>query len=162
MISAERLREVMRYEPDTGSFIRLSKTGRKGQIGSSVGTRNLSGYVVIGIDGGVYYAHRLAWLYMTGDVVHQIDHKDGDRANNRFGNLRPATHQQNVLNAKRAANNTSGFKGVSWHKRSGKWDAHINLNGKKHHLGLFETAEDAHAAYMRAAKNAQPEFARAS
>ena len=62
----------------------------------------------------------------------------------------------------RASNNTSGFKGVSWHKAARKWSSSIYLNGKPNHLGLFESAEEAHAAYMAAATRAHPEFARAA
>ncbi len=160
MITQERLKELFRYDPETGEFIRLAKSGRKGRVGDVVGTINKAGYVVIGIDGVVYYAHRLAWRYMTGGIVPQIDHADGSRANNKWRNLRHATHTQNILNAKLAKNNTSGFKGVTWHKGAGRWPASLYLNGSPNYLGLFDTPEDAHAAYMRAATNAHPEFAR--
>lgn len=162
MLTAERLREVLRYDPDAGHFIRIAKTGRKGRIGEFVGCATNAGYITIGIDGRLYYAHQLAWLYVKGEWLPRVDHRDGFGQNNRFKNLRPATPQQNSLNARRASSNSSGFKGVSWHKAAGKWSSYIILDGRKRHLGLYETAEAAHAAYIAAAVAAQPEFARAS
>lgn len=156
------LKSLLDYDPETGIFRWREKVARKVVVGGVAGARNRAGYVVIGIGGDLHYAHRLAFIYMTGNAPRQVDHKDGDRGNNRWNNLRPATHQQNILNSKRAANNTSGFKGVSWHKGAAKWSAYIILDGRKRHLGLHATAADAHGAYLAAAKAAQPEFARAS
>lgn len=158
----EYLRSILSYNSQTGEFRWRAKVSRKVVVGSIAGATSKAGYVVIGIAGQLHYAHRLACIYMTGTAPQQVDHKDGDRSNNRWNNLRSATHQQNVLNAKRAANNTSGFKGVSWHKGASKWSAYIILDGRKRHLGLHETAADAHGAYLAAATAAQPEFARAS
>jgi len=160
MLTHEKLKSILSYDPLTGEFRWLIKYSKKVIVGTVAGGLNVKGYVVIGIDGQTYYGHRLAWFYMTGEWIDQIDHEDNVKANNRWANLRPANHQQNVLNAKKASNNTSGFKGVSWHKKAKKWSAYIILNGKKRHLGLHEKAEDAHQAYMRAAIAAQPEFAR--
>lgn len=153
---------ILSYNKRTGEFRWRIKYSRKVVPGSVAGGRNVAGYIVIGIDGVCYYAHRLAWFYVNGQWPDQIDHKDGDRSNNKWSNLRIATHQQNVLNAKLACNNTSGFKGVSWHKAANKWSAYIILNLKKKHLGLFETAEEAHQAYLKAARMAHPEFARSA
>jgi len=156
------LQRILKYDPVTGIFTWAAKTSRKVVVGSVAGGKNLAGYTVIGIGGRTYYAHRLAFVYMTGSTPHQIDHKDGERGNNAWANLRPATHQQNILNAKLASSNTSGFKGVSWHKAAGKWSAYIILDDKKKHLGLFDAAEDAHRAYINAARSAQPDFVRAA
>lgn len=156
------LRRILHYDPATGAFTWAEKTANKVVVGAVAGCTNRAGYIVIGINGKLYYAHQLAWLYQTGEWVERIDHRDGDRSNNRWGNLRPATPQQNALNSRRAASNTSGFKGVSWHKGAGRWSAYIILDGKKRHLGLHDRAEDAHAAYLAAATAVQPEFARAA
>lgn len=156
------LKRILNYDPDTGLFTWAAKTSRKVVVGSVAGCVNKAGYVVIGISGKLYYAHQLAWLFQTGQWLARIDHKDGDRGNNRWGNIRPATPQQNALNARRAVSNTSGFKGVSWHKAAGKWSAYIILDGKKRHLGLHERPEDAHAAYLAEAAAVQPQFVRAS
>lgn len=162
MITRDRLLEVTFYERDTGLFTRRIKTGRKGNVGDVLGTINAAGYCVIGIDGRVYYAHRLAWLYMTGNDAPQIDHADGSKSNNSWINLRPATHSQNVFNSKLASNSSSWLKGVSWHKDARKWSAQFNHKGKKYHLGLFYSPEDAHAAYLSAVRSIEPNFARAS
>lgn len=162
MITAEYVRQILSYDPHTGIFAWKEKTCRKVVVGTQAGGLNVAGYVVIGIGGRTYYAHQLAWLYMTGEFVRRIDHRDTVKYNNRWTNLRIASPQQNGLNAKRHAHNTSGFKGVSWHRASGKWSAYIILDNRKRHLGLHETPEAAHAAYLRAAVRAQPEFARAA
>lgn len=158
----EYLKSILSYDAGTGEFRWLAKISNKVIVGGVAGGFNTAGYIVIGIGGRTYYAHRLAWIYTTGAAPRQVDHRDGDRGNNRWLNLRPATNQQNVLNSKRAASNTSGFKGVSWHKGGSKWSAYIILDGRKKHLGLHDTPEAAHAAYLAAAKAAQPEFARAA
>ena len=156
------LKRILRYSKQTGQFIWRVKYSRKVVKGNVAGGLNVAGYVVIGIDGRTYYAHRLAWFYVTGEWPNQIDHRNGNRADNQWSNLRLATHQQNILNAKKCQANTSGFKGVSWHKGAGKWSAYIILDGKKRHLGLYETPELAHLSYVNAATAAQPEFVRAS
>ena len=90
----------------------------------------------------------------------QVDHIDGDALNNRRSNLRLATALQNGANKKKPAHNTSGFKGVSWHKRDLYWAANIRVGGKLRHLGRFETAEAAHAAYCKASEEFHGEFGR--
>ncbi|MBB4235066.1 HNH endonuclease [Rhizobium esperanzae] len=162
MITTEQLREILHYDPDTGIFTWAKKTSNKVVVGRHAGAINLSGYIVIGIGGKLLYAHRLAFTWMGEETPDTVDHADGDRLNNRWSNLRPATDQQNVLNAKLASNSTSGFKGVSWHKKAQKWSAQIYLDGKSRYLGLYTDPKKAHDAYMRAANSIQPEFARAS
>jgi hypothetical protein len=90
-----------------------------------------------------------------------IDHRDGDCTNNRWNNLRRATRSQNNANRSRPRHNTSGYKGASRCRRSGKWLAHIGINGKIIFLGRFETPQEAHAAYLKAARKLFGEFARA-
>lgn len=91
---------------------------------------------------------------------HQIDHADENGLNNRRGNLRPATHSENGFNRGPTKSNSSGFKGVHWHKPGKKWQAQIMVGGVSKHLGLFQTAEEAHMAYCRAADELHGEFAR--
>lgn len=156
------LREILDYDAATGHFTWRKKTSIKVVVGKRAGAVNKAGYIVIGIHGTLYYAHRLAWLYVTGEWPAQVDHENNRRGDNWWTNLRLATHQQNVLNAKLAKNNTSGRKGVYWHHGASKWSASIMLNGRSNYLGLFESLDDAATAYMNAAMAAQPEFARAS
>lgn len=159
--SVEQLREMLHYDPQTGAFTWRQKTSRKVVVGAIAGCPGPAGYTLIGIGGVVYYAHRLAWVWMTGEWPEKVDHQDGDRTNNAWANLRLATSQQNSLNARRPASNTSGFKGVSWHKAAKRWAASIHKQGRKHHLGLFNSPEKAHAAYLLAAQSIDPNFARA-
>src|ERR1700761_6742388 len=110
IITHAELLRILHYEPVTGEFRWRVKHSRKVIAGRVAGHPSKTlGYMMIGINGRVYYAHRLAWFYMTGLWPSQVDHRDGDRLNNKWENLRLATHGQNVLNAKRAKNNTSGF-----------------------------------------------------
>lgn len=137
-LTAQRLREVLHYDPETGVFARLSLRGK------AIDTPHCKGYRVIRIDGTLYLAHRIAWLYMTGEwPMSQIDHVNGIRACNEWGNLREATPAQNQQNMGRSKANTSGHAGVSWHANSGKWRARIGLNGRELSLGYFESFEDA-------------------
>lgn len=167
MLTQQRLKELLHYDPETGLFSWRDTPrtpGRRHSPGDIAGTvHRKTGYVRIGIDGTKYYAHRLAWLYMTGEWPdEQIDHRDTNRANNRWGNLRLATNQQNAINMKRPKDNTSGAKGVLWSKQSGKWVARLVVNGRQLHGGFFDTVEEASAAYVRLAKMHFEEFARAA
>jgi hypothetical protein len=157
-LSAE-LRRDLHYCDITGTFtwIRIGSRVKPGKI---AGTLLADGYCAIRWRGKRYGAHRLAWLYVYGEWPReQIDHIDGVRANNRGGNLREATQSQNQGNTRIRKDNTSGIKGVCWSKAARKWLACIQVNGKFKHLGLFITAEEASAAYRKAANAAFGEFA---
>jgi len=165
MLTQERLKEALQYDPDTGVFIWISKPlGIKGngiRLGSVAGSLKEDGYIRIGIDGEYFYANRLAWLYLYGEFPEaEVDHANGVRSDNRKTNLRLANIQQNRRNTKRNSLNTSGYKGVHFSKAAKKWLATIFLNGKNRHLGCFETAEVAAAAYRKAAAFHFGEFAR--
>lgn len=164
-ITAERLRELLHYDPDTGVFTNLvARKGRFAKVGEPAGRiRGHDGRCRIGVDGGRYFANQLAWLYMKGEWANsRIDHINGDQADDRFENLRTATHSENLANARRPRHNVSGFKGVSWHKSAGRWRATIKKDRKPMHLGYFDTASEAHAAYMAKANELFGEFARAA
>lgn len=146
-VTGEKARELLDYDPETG---RLSWKGKSAQAG----TLHIKGYWQVSILGRFYKAHRLAWLYVHGEWPNgDIDHLDGNRANNRISNLRDVTNAQNQQNRRRANKNSkSGILGASWDENRGLWQAHITLDRKKIHIGRFSTAEEAHAAYV-AAKN---------
>lgn len=147
-LSQEKLKQRLRYDPITGIFHHLTNTGRA-KIGAEAGVRhNKHGHLRIKVDGKGYLAHRAAWLYMTGEwPPGRIDHKDKDPANNAWDNFRIATHAQNIGNSRMRKDNTSGFKGVSWSSERRKWVTHCG--GK--YIGVFETPEEASAAYEQAA-----------
>lgn len=159
-ITAERLRELLDYCPETGVFTwRVSVGGMK--VGARAGCRNNRGYVLIRVDGTIYVAHRLAWLFTTGCWPAEfIDHVNCDRSDNRLVNLREATHAQNQANARLPSNSTVGLKGVT--RRKSRWEAQIKYCGEKKYLGLFDTPEAAHAAYVAAAKGLFGDYARAA
>lgn len=153
------LRELLHYDHGTGDFTNLITRHGRAMAGSLAGSLTGEGYWNIMIFGSRYQAHRLAWLYMTGKwPENEIDHKDLNKSNNRWHNLREATCSQNHANKAVQANNSSGFKGVSWNKK--KWRAVLYIAGKQRFLGYFDTPQDAHIAYCNAAKMAYGDFAR--
>lgn len=156
-ISAERLREVLHYCPDTGVFTRTDSRGGR-YAGSIAGNVRADGYIRILIDRRSYLAHRLAWMYVHGGFPSgELDHADGVRSNNAITNLRQATRSENVHNRKGAnKNNKSGFFGVSWDKQKGRWVAQIKLGRKSFRLGFFDSPEVAHAAYLSAKSRLHP------
>jgi hypothetical protein len=160
MLTAERLRELLHYDPETGVFTWVARP-RSGpsRVGQRAGGAERDGYVRLKVDGGRYSAHRLAWLYVTGAwPVAEVDHINGVRGDNRFSNLREATIWQNKANQKRHSDNAAGFKGVVWSAYG--WKAQIARGGRQIYLGLFKTPEEAHAAYIGAAQVIDGEFAR--
>jgi len=154
-LTIERLKQAYLYMPETGEFLRLQETnsfGGKAKVGSVAGARNANGYLRIGIDRKLYWAHRLAWFYMTGEwPKRDIDHIDLDKSNNRWSNLREATKSQNQANTQKRSDNTSGFKGVC-KTASGTWQAVIWVKKQKLCLGTFPTAQEAFAVYQTAAE----------
>lgn len=153
-LTAERLRHLLSYDPESGLFTWKNPQSNRVNVGQVAGTvsGNSNGYVQISIDGKLYHSHRLAWLYMTGEwPADQIDHANRNRSDNRWSNLRAATRSQNAMNSFHA-NNTSGRKGVNWHKKTGKWVAKISVDCKTHHLGYYNDIEDAAVAYKNIAR----------
>ena len=150
MLTQVRLRELLSYDPATGVFVRLVRS-RGCRVGDVAGCRNKNGYVRITVDRKLYFAHRLAWLYVHGAwPVDGIDHINRDPSDNRLANLREATTAENLQNQRIPKNNTSGFIGVSWHHPAKKWQAYIKLNGKNRYLGHFTDPAEAYAAYREA------------
>ncbi|TIL91441.1 MAG: HNH endonuclease [Mesorhizobium sp.] len=160
--SQQRIKEVLSYNPADGRFTWLVDRIRVRQ-GNVAGKTTKEGYVEIGIDGKRYQAHRLAFVYMTGYVPDAfIDHINLNKSDNRWKNLRIATNSQNQMNTTMKSNNTSGYKGVSWHKTDKRWRADIRVNGSKVFLGYFDTPESGHDAYRKAANAHHGEYARAA
>ena len=105
----------------------------------------------------IIYMHRLILCPPQNAIV---DHRNGNRTDNRMQNLRVASHSDNMRNRKMGANNRSGFKGVSFREKTGMWIACISLDGKSKHLGCFSKPQEAYAAYCNAARALHGEFAR--
>jgi len=146
-----RVREVVEYDPRAGTFTWRVRTSIRIMPGAIAGTKKAdSGYVLVGIDGVQYRAHRLAWFMMTGDWPSgDVDHINGVRHDNRWSNIRVVTSAVNGQNRRRAQrDNRLGVLGVFQCKK--RYQAQVKLNGVVTHLGTFDTPEQAHEAYVEA------------
>lgn len=164
-LAADYVRSLFLYDEETGNLIwqKVGK-GNPRKFGDIAGSRTKSGHIRLGIKGNLYLAHRIIWLIKTGEWPEfEIDHVDMDGVNNRWKNLREATTAQNQRNRGAIKNTKSGFKGVSFHRGTGKYAARIR--SKEHggliHLGVHDTPEQAHKAYVEAAQRIHGEFHRA-
>lgn len=154
-IAPERVRELLAYDPDAGilSWKTDVRAGRnlafvKAHAGARAGFPTSFGYRAISIDGKRTSEHRVAWLLMTGAwPEHDVDHINGKRDDNRWSNLRQATRSQNMQNLKRAhADSETGLLGVE--RKRDRFAARISIDGRRRWLGVYDTAELAHAAYL--------------
>lgn len=170
-ITTDQVREALDYCASTGVFRwrkRVANTPphkawNTKYAGTVAGCLTNRGYREVSLFDRKYFAHRLAWAHFYGVwPTAEIDHIDGDKLNNAIANLREATRQQNQCNCGPSRVNTSGFKGVTFHKRRGKWLASIKSYGQTHELGFFTDPAEAHRAYAEAAAKLHGEFARVS
>lgn len=166
-IDQDFLKKILDYDPGSGVFTFKVNQGDKvpGDVAGCVVKIKRNGVVVhshiqIGLCKRHYLAHRLAFLWMTGKFPKLVDHKDGNPLNNRWENLREASVSQNQQNRKVSSNNKIGLKGVSPEGKA--FVARLTINGRKIRIGRFRTAEEAHVAYQKAAKEHYGEFARFS
>lgn len=151
------MKSHLRYEPSTGHFYWL-KTYHKHRVGSRAGSLDANGYWRVQVGGKVYKAHRLVWLFETEEwPPADIDHINGVRSDNRFGNLRLAPNGTNAQNYPLHGRNRVGLHGVSWVEARQSWRAMIRVDGKQRYVGIFRTPEEAHRAYL-AAKAKYHEF----
>lgn len=158
---------VLRYEPDTGHFYWIKRVNNRCKMDVPAGTvfndmLNKKGKdgklykphfnIGIRINKKRYYAHRLAFLYMTGTFpINIVDHINGDSTDNRFENMRDVSNTINSQNVcEPRGNNKSGYLGVCFNKTTGMYWANINVNGKYKRIGSYETAERAADAYFNA------------
>ncbi|MBO5394167.1 MAG: HNH endonuclease [Pseudomonas sp.] len=137
-----------------------SKTARTDLIGTTAGRLDRDGYRQIHLVSMMVSVHRLIYYMHTGSFPAVIDHIDGDTGNNKIENLRPATVSKNSMNCKISIANTSGVKGVSWHKTTGKWAAYVRINGRQAALGLHDHIFDAACARRSAEMTYYGEFVR--
>lgn len=157
-ITQDELKRLLDYDTETGMFTWKVVGGRNIFEGKKAGRINQDGYIEIKVAGKIYKAHRLAWLWLNGDIPPIIDHINRDRADNRPCNLRPATRSQNRTNSILFHNNATGFMGVTKRHDCNRFNAKIRADGKNKHLGNFLSAEEAHAAYVREAIRLHGEF----
>ena len=151
ILTVERLREVLSYDPDTGVFRWIAKTSKFSHMhpGDIAGGAEADGRRSIRIDGLMHWAHRLAWLYMTGKwPAGDIDHRDTDPGNNRWLNMREATKSVNAQNRTKGQGKNGLPLGVSL--KGKRFEAGIKIDGRRRYLGTFDTPAAAHSAYVTA------------
>lgn len=159
MLTQEELKKYLNYDSETGLFTWLIANSIRVKINSEAGCRQNTGHVLIGINKQKFLAHRLAYLYMTGEFPENyIDHINGITDDNRWVNLRPATHKENIRNTGMYAHNTSGSRGVYFRKDTKRWQAQVKLLGKHISLGCFGTLELASIARDTAVRKIYGEF----
>lgn len=159
--SIEELREWFEYDPEKG-VIYTKKRSLNGhhEAGHVVGTINSRGYYTVFFKGRLYLLHRLAYALYNGEhPLRNVDHINGITYDNRIQNLRLASQLENVRNSRKSHANTSGVKGVYWFKTRRKWVSRIEVLGKRHHLGYFDTIEEAAEVRRAAAEKYHGEFA---
>lgn len=150
-LTQKSLKKFLHYDPNTGIFTRLISISNNAQKSSIAGNKNVRGYRRIRIEGKEYLEHRLVWLYVHGYMPPQeIDHINRVRHDNRLKNLRLATRKINCSNTGMMSNNSSGVKGVTWNRKSKKWQAQIGANQKEKrrniYIGMYDNIPDAKLA----------------
>jgi hypothetical protein len=153
-MTQDELKKLLRYDQETGSFAWKVATNKRISVGQIAGTVNQEGYVNIGVLRKRYLAHRLAWLYVNGEMPDgEIDHINRIRSDNRISNLRAVSRKQNCENLGVRSDNTTGFRGVRKDNRPGKspFVARVVNHGKDIYIGSFQTAEEASNAYLKKA-----------
>ena len=152
MITQQRIMELFSYDETTGIFIRKCDISNYKQ-GTTAGTKDRNGYIAITVDRTITYAHRLAWLYVYGKMpAKEIDHINGDKADNRIHNLRDVTRAVQAKNMPKVVKNNSACIGVAKRKDCNRWAAKIQVAGKNIYLGIYKTYEEAVAARIAANK----------
>lgn len=158
-LNHERVLKLFNYNPNTGEITRRVSRGPK-KAGSIVGYKRNDGYIAVEINSCAYLIHRLIWFMITQQWPSLIDHVDGDPTNNKWDNLRLCNSQENSFNRGMFNTNTSGVKGVHWHKQAGKWQVGLRLDGRYKSLGLYKDLELAELAIREAREKYHKEFLR--
>lgn len=135
-LTQKKIKDVFSYNPETGGLIRQKVGNRKynSLLGMPVSSKHVKGYLIAGVCGKRHLVHRLIWMYMTGKWPEQIDHINGNKADNRWANLRDVNNIGNSRNSKVYSTNTSGATGVYWDKKREVWEAKICVNYKNIHI----------------------------
>lgn len=145
------MKELLDYDSETGIFTRLVSLANCCNVGDIAGYLRPDGYIGINVDGSLFLAHRIAWLYVYGYLPeNDLDHKDRIRHHNWIDNLREVSRQCNIRNSWNRKNNVSGVKGVSWNSQHKKWRAQIMVDRKSKCLGVYEDFGDAVSARLAA------------
>ena len=155
------IKSLLEYDPVSGDITWSVDRSPKVRRGDLAGWVTEDGYRELKVNGKSIKSHRVAWFLYTGNwPASEIDHVNGNRADNRWSNLREATPLQNACNKNLCKNSKSGYKGVSFCKRNNKWRAYISVNHKMKHLGYWNTAQEAAHKYDAACLDLHGQFAR--
>lgn len=157
-ITKELLHELFEYKD--GNLYWKTAISNRVKVGKPAGNFGNRGYLQVGLNGRLYLAHRIIFFMHYGYFPEFLDHKDGNRLNNKIENLRVASRSENNYNQKMRKDNTSGIKGVSFSKSHKKWRAFIQVDKQYKHLGYFDSAEKATKAIKKVRKQLHGEFAR--
>lgn len=156
ILTQSRLHELLDYDPKTGVFTWRIRRNQLATKGSQSGTPDSHGHIQICVDGALYLAHRLVWMHLYGLWPNlDVDHINGIKSDNRIENLRDINTAMNCQNELKARSN-SQTKLLGTHRVRYGFIAQIHANGKKQHIGLFKTAEEAHAAYIKVKRELHP------
>lgn len=156
ILTQARLRELLDYDPQTGVFTWCTRRNQLALQGGRAGTPDSHGHLQIGVDGKYYLAHRLVWMHVYGLWPNlDVDHINGIKSDNRIENLRDISTSMNCQNELKARSN-SQTKLLGTHRVRYGYIAQICVNGKKRYIGLFKTAEEAHAAYIKTKRELHP------
>jgi hypothetical protein len=166
VLTQSELKSRFEYHPDGALVRRYGTSGNGNFAGAVIGCQpktlgnRAHRYTTVKIAGKSYRLHRLIYMYHHGEVPEQLDHINGDLLDNRIENLRPCKAFENASNRKRFKSNTSGFKGVSWNTRNGRWFAYADANKVRTNIGYFDTVEEAAHAAAQTRDNLHGDFAR--
>ncbi len=163
-VEVEDIQAALVYHKRSGTLTWLTRTDRPvwwntRYAGQPAGTRHPTGYLTVKLNERVYYAHVLAYVLVHSTWPPRgldIDHRNRNRADNRWTNLRLATRSQNLANSRKHRDGSNFFKGVT--TSGNRFQARICVEGKRYHLGYFDTAQDASNAYVFAASLHFQEF----
>jgi hypothetical protein len=159
ILTKDYVANLLEYNPETGELRRKISRSSNARVGQIVGTIRPDGYLSVMINGCRYQAHRVAWLLAHGEWPDDVvDHVNGIKTDNRISNLRACSQSENVMNAKTRSNNTSGVKGVCWHKAKNAWHASVCARGRRVFGGYHKNLEDAKRAVMSLREQLHREF----
>lgn len=159
-LTQARVRELFTYDAETGVLRWRVRKAYRVRVGDRAGYLSREGYWCVTIDNGTHKVHRVIWLYVHGAFTKcDIDHINRDRSDNRLCNLREASFAENRRNVGAYATNKAGHKGVV-RRPNGRWQAYINADCRRVHLGTFDTVDQAAMAYRTAAARLHGEYAR--
>jgi len=159
LLLRDLLLEIFDYK-DGKLLWKVAKGTRTDLLGKEAGNKREDGYVRIKVNNRLYLAHRIIFLMVNGYLPKEIDHIDGNRSNNKIENLREVTKSENAQNRKTPINNTSGVKGVCWHKATKKWYVQLQVNKKNKYFGTYDDLELAQLVAIEARDKYHNQFAR--